>query len=53
MKKLLVLVGTTLGSSIGWWLGAAGGIMGSFVLGMVGFGVGMYFGARLAKRLET
>jgi len=52
MKKVLVLVGTTLGSSVGWWLGASGGIMGSFIVSMIGFGVGMYYGAQLAQRLE-
>lgn len=52
VKKLLVFMGTTLGSSLGWWLGGAGGIMGSFILSMVGLGAGMYFGAQLARRLE-
>lgn len=49
MKKLLVFVGTTIGGSVGWWLGDAGGLMGSFVVSMIGFGVGMYAGARLAR----
>ncbi len=53
MKKLLVLVGTALGSSLGWWLGEAGGIMGRFILSMIGLGVGMYFGAQLARRLDS
>ncbi len=52
MKKLLVTVGTTIGSSLGWWLGDAGGLMGSFVMSMVGFGAGMYGGAWLARRMD-
>jgi hypothetical protein len=52
VKKLLGLVGTTLGSGLGWWLGSPGGIMGSFIVSMIGFGVGMYSGARLAQRLD-
>jgi hypothetical protein len=52
VKKLLVLVGTTVGSSLGWWLGSPGGLMGSFIVSMLGFGVGMYYGAQLANRLE-
>lgn len=49
MKKLLVLVGTTLGSAVGWWLGADFGIMTAFILSMIGFGLGMWGGARLAR----
>lgn len=52
MKRLLVLVGSTVGSSIGWWLGANVGIMTAFLLSMVGLGVGMWGGARLAARWE-
>lgn len=51
LKKLLILTGTTLGSAIGWWLGADFGIMTAFIVSMVGFGVGMWGGARLAKHL--
>lgn len=50
MKKLLVFVGSTAGSSLGWWLGSPGGLYGSFLVGMVGFGFGMWYGARLVDR---
>jgi hypothetical protein len=49
MKKLLVLLGSTLGSALGWWLGANVGIMTAFIVSMVGFGAGMWGGARLAR----
>jgi hypothetical protein len=52
MKKLLVLVGSVLGSSIGWWLGTPAGLMTSFLLSMVGLGAGMWLGARLARHIE-
>lgn len=52
MKKVFVLVLTTIGSSAGWWLGARVGIMTAFIVSMVGFGVGMWYGARLAKQYE-
>jgi len=52
MKKLMVMLGTTLGSGIGWWLGAGIGIMTAFMLSMVGFGFGMWGAAKLAKRWE-
>jgi hypothetical protein len=51
LKKLLILTGTTLGSAIGWWLGAHFGIMTAFIVSMVGFGFGMWGGARLAGHL--
>lgn len=52
MKKLLVLLLSSAGSYFGWWVGAPIGLFGSFVLSMVGLGVGMWYGARLAARLE-
>ena len=52
MKKLIILLATTLGSSVGWWLGSSYGIMTSFILSMIGFGFGMYYGARYAKNLD-
>lgn len=51
LKKLLILSGTTLGSAVGWWLGADFGIMTAFIVSMIGFGAGMWGGARLAKHL--
>jgi len=38
-------------SAIGWALGARVGPMTGFVLSMVGFGVGMWYGRRWAERL--
>jgi hypothetical protein len=49
MKKLLVLVGTTIGSAIGWWIGDHFGIMTAFILSMIGTGLGMYIGIRVAR----
>jgi hypothetical protein len=51
MAKLLVLVGTTIFSGIGWWLGARHGIMTAFFVSMIGTGVGIYVGRRAADML--
>lgn len=51
MKKVLVLVYSTIGSAAGWWLGARVGIMTAFMLSMVGLGVGMWAGARHARSI--
>lgn len=48
MKKLLILVLSTVASSIGWWMGARFGIMTAFIASMIGLGLGIWGGARLA-----
>ena len=53
MKKLLALVGSTAGSSLGWWLGTRGGFMAAFMLSVVGAGFGIYAGFRAADRLVS
>lgn len=53
MKKLMVMVVSTVGSAAGWWLGARVGIMTAFMVSMVGLGVGIWGGAELAKRFDV
>jgi uncharacterized membrane protein YbhN (UPF0104 family) len=48
MSKLLAFTGATLGGALGWWAGSAVGLMSAFILNMVGTGVGLYAGRRLA-----
>ena len=48
MTKMLALVGTTLGSGIGWWIGEQFGPMTAFIVSMIGFGLGMWGGRWLA-----
>jgi hypothetical protein len=51
MGKLLGFVGASVVGSIGWWMGAPVGFMTAFFLSMIGTGVGMYAGRRLADYL--
>ena len=51
MNKLIGGIGATLGSAVGWWLGARGGFFMAFVVSMVGTGLGLYWGRRLAATL--
>lgn len=51
MRKLMSFVGTTVGSSVGWWVGAHAGFMTAFMLSMVGFGAGMWYGRKIADRM--
>ena len=52
MNNLLAFVGATLVGSIGWWMGERVGFMTAFILSMIGTGVGMYAGRRLADYLS-
>jgi hypothetical protein len=52
MGKLLMIVGSTLGSYAGWWLGAHVGVMTAFAVSMVGTGAGIYAGRQVASNYE-
>jgi hypothetical protein len=49
MGKLFSFIGATIGSYAGWALGATVGLTTAFMVSMVGTGIGIYFGRRLAK----
>lgn len=49
MTKLLVFLTTTIGGSIGWWLGAFIGTMTAFLLSVVGTAAGVYLARRLSR----
>jgi len=49
MGKLFSFIGATIGSYAGWALGATVGFTTAFMLSMVGTGIGIYYGHRIAK----
>jgi uncharacterized membrane protein YeaQ/YmgE (transglycosylase-associated protein family) len=49
MTKLAGWIGATLGSALGWWLGAPAGMMTAFLVSTVGTAAGLYIGRWLAK----
>lgn len=49
METLLGMVGATVLGSAGWWLGDHVGIMTALMLSMLGTGLGLYAGRRLAR----
>ena len=51
MNGLLAWVGASIGGALGWWVGAREGLFTAFLLSMVGTGVGLYLGRRVAGRL--
>lgn len=52
VKKLFVLIGSTVGSYAGWAVGSPFGTFTAFMVGMVGTGVGIYAGIRLFNHFE-
>ncbi len=48
MKRLIDLVGATIGGYAGWYLGALVGTMTAFLVSMVTTGLGIYVARRLA-----
>ena len=51
MTKLLGFVGATVGGYAGWALGALAGPFTAFMVSMIGTGVGMYYGRRIAQNI--
>ena len=49
MGKLFSFIGATVGSYAGWALGATVSFTTAFILSMVGTGIGIYFGRRVAR----
>ena len=52
MTKLIMIVSSTIGSSLGWWAGARIGFMTAFMVSIVGFGVGIYMARRFVQSYE-
>jgi hypothetical protein len=51
VSRLLAVLGSFVGGSLGWWVGARLGTMTAYLLSVVGTGLGLYLGHRLATRL--
>lgn len=52
LSKMLNFIGATIGGSLGWWAGERVGFMTAFILSIIGTGIGIYFGHRVAKNYE-
>jgi len=48
MGKLFSFIGAIIGSYAGWALGARAGTETAFILSMIGTGIGIYYGRRIA-----
>jgi hypothetical protein len=50
MKKLFSFIGASVLGWAGWAIGAPVGMVTAFIVSMIGTGLGMYFGVKLANR---
>lgn len=48
MGRLLAFLGMAIGGWVGWTVGARFGFFAAFILGIVGTGIGLYAGRRVA-----
>jgi len=46
IEKLIPWAAATALSYVGWYIGAKGGIFLAFIVSMVGFAVGLYYGKK-------
>lgn len=49
---MLAFIGATFGGAVGWWAGNYVGFMTAFIVSMVGTGIGIYAGRRLAHHYD-
>jgi hypothetical protein len=52
LGKMLSFIGATAGGALGWWAGNFIGFMTAFAVSMIGTGVGIYAGKRLADKYD-
>ncbi|MEP6989302.1 MAG: hypothetical protein ABJA80_00110 [bacterium] len=52
LGKMLGFIGATAGGAIGWWAGNYIGFMTAFFVSIVGTGLGIWAGKRLADQYD-
>ncbi len=53
MGKICGSLGAFVGSSIGWWIGSSAGTMTAFIVSIIGTGLGIWAGRRVAENLVS
>src|SRR5205809_428988 len=53
MGKVFSFIGATIGGYAGWALGATIGTASAFIVSMVGTGIGIYYGRRIARNYRA
>jgi len=52
IRRAVLFICISLGSSLGWYLGSPGGLMGSYLVGVIGASVGLFIGRKLQCYLD-
>ena len=52
LRPLILIVTVSLGGALGWLFGSPGGLMGSYLTGVLGSSIGMFVGRKIQRRLE-
>jgi uncharacterized membrane protein YfcA len=52
VNKLCIFVGSTVGGYVGWYVGDPLGMFAAFIVSGIGSVAGVYFGWKLAQKIE-
>ncbi len=52
LRPIVLIITVSLGVTFGWICGSAGGVMGSYLAGVLGASVGLYAGRKIQKNLD-
>ncbi len=52
LKPLVLLIAISCGSALGWHCGAPGGLLGSYLAGVLGASLGLYIGRRIQRNMD-
>ncbi|HEY5674916.1 MAG TPA: hypothetical protein VIR78_14505 [Malonomonas sp.] len=52
VAPLVLIVATGTGGLLGWYAGSPMGLMGAYLLGVLGASVGLFIGRRLQRNLD-
>ncbi len=52
MKSLLTITLSIIGGWLGWWLGGQIGLFTALLISMIGTGIGIYAGRRIAQQFD-
>jgi len=52
LKPLVLYICISVGSAIGWYCGSPGGLMGSYLVSVLGASIGLFIGRRLQRTID-
>ena len=52
LRPLVLLISISCGASLGWYCGEFGGILGAYLIGVLGASIGLYVGRKIQRSLD-